>query len=162
MRRLGTAWEKTHSYDSRLAGNWIKLSPFHYQSLSKYNDATVVYLLEITLYFTAWSYYLNQCWNIFKWPVGTIFHKISINIHKFSFKKIHFKISSGKWRQTHPGLNGLISLSGACRLAAIVPRLVVNYLQFIDDRTSIDAINWCATTELIVPVMTAKLTCLID
>ena len=31
-------------------------------------------------------------------PLGTNFNEILIEIHKFSFKKIHFKMSSGKWR----------------------------------------------------------------
>ena len=30
-------------------------------------------------------------------PIGTIFNEILIEIHTFSFKKIHFKMSSGKW-----------------------------------------------------------------
>ena len=29
-------------------------------------------------------------------PLGTNFNEISIEIHEFSFKKIHFKMSSGK------------------------------------------------------------------
>ena len=31
-------------------------------------------------------------------PLGTNFNEISINIHTFSFNKVHFKMSSGKWR----------------------------------------------------------------
>ena len=31
-------------------------------------------------------------------PIGTIFIEILFEIHKFSFKKIHFKMLSGKWR----------------------------------------------------------------
>ena len=31
------------------------------------------------------------------WPLGTNFSEISIDIKAFSFKKIHFKMSSGKW-----------------------------------------------------------------
>ena len=30
-------------------------------------------------------------------PIGTNFNEISIEIHRFSFKKIHLKMSSGKW-----------------------------------------------------------------
>ena len=44
------------------------------------------------------------------WPLGTNFSEISIDIEIFSFKKIHFKMSSGKWRPFCIGLNVLISL----------------------------------------------------
>ena len=40
-------------------------------------------------------------------PLGTNFNEISIEIHKSSFKKIHFKMSSGKWRPSCLGLNVL-------------------------------------------------------
>ena len=39
--------------------------------------------------------------------LGTNFNEISIEIHKFSFKKIHLKMSSGKWRPSCLGLNVL-------------------------------------------------------
>ena len=41
-------------------------------------------------------------------PIGTIFNEISIEIHTFSWKKIHFKMSSGKWRPFYLGLNVVI------------------------------------------------------
>ena len=31
-------------------------------------------------------------------PLGTSFSEILIKIHAFSFKKMHLKMSSGKWR----------------------------------------------------------------
>ena len=40
-------------------------------------------------------------------PLGTNFSEISIDIQTFSFKKIHFKMSSGKWRPFCLGLNVL-------------------------------------------------------
>ena len=40
-------------------------------------------------------------------PLGTNFNEIVIEIHTFSFKKIHFKMSSGKWRPFCLGLNVL-------------------------------------------------------
>ena len=43
------------------------------------------------------SRYLNRCWNIVSWTQRNNFNEILIQIHTFSFKKIHFKISSGKW-----------------------------------------------------------------
>ena len=42
-------------------------------------------------------------------PLGTNFNKIFIEIHTFSFKKIHLKMSSRKWRPFCLGLNVLIS-----------------------------------------------------
>ena len=40
-------------------------------------------------------------------PLGTNFSEIFIGIHKFSFKKMHLKMSSGKCRPFCPGLNVL-------------------------------------------------------
>ena len=40
-------------------------------------------------------------------PLGTSFSKISIEIHILSFKKMHLKISSRKWRPFCLGLNVL-------------------------------------------------------
>ena len=41
-------------------------------------------------------------------PLGTNFNETSIEIHIFSFKKIHLKLSSGKWQPFCLGLNELI------------------------------------------------------
>ena len=40
-------------------------------------------------------------------PLGTNFSEISIEIQTFSFKKMHLKMSSGKWRPSCLGLNVL-------------------------------------------------------
>ena len=40
-------------------------------------------------------------------PLGTNFSEMLIEIHTFSFKKIHWKMSSGKWRPFCLGLNVL-------------------------------------------------------
>ena len=40
-------------------------------------------------------------------PLGTNFNEILIKIHIFSFKKIHLKMSSGKWRPFCLGFNVL-------------------------------------------------------
>ena len=40
-------------------------------------------------------------------PLGTNFREILIEVHIFSFKKMHFKWSSGKWRPFCPGLKVL-------------------------------------------------------
>ena len=42
-------------------------------------------------------------------PLGTNFSGILIEIHTFSFKKMHFKMPSGKWRPFCLGLNVLTS-----------------------------------------------------
>ena len=43
-------------------------------------------------------------------PLGTNFSEILIGIQTFSFKKMHLKISSAKWRPFCPGLNVLTLL----------------------------------------------------
>ena len=40
-------------------------------------------------------------------PLGTNFSEILIGIQTFSFKKMHLKMSSAKWRPFCPGLNVL-------------------------------------------------------
>ena len=40
-------------------------------------------------------------------PIGTNFNKMLFEIHTFSFKKIHLKLSSGKWQPFCLGLNML-------------------------------------------------------
>ena len=45
----------------------------------------------------AWSapsHYLNQCWDIVNWKLGTNFSELLIEIHTFSFKKMHLKMMS--------------------------------------------------------------------
>ena len=52
--------------------------------------------------------------NAGKWligPLGTKFSEILIEIHTFSFKKIHLKMTSGKWRPFCLGLNVLIGVT---------------------------------------------------
>ena len=53
------------------------------------------------------SHYLNQCWNIVNWTLRTNFNEISIGIKTFSAKKMHFKVSSAKWRPFFLDLNEL-------------------------------------------------------
>ena len=45
-------------------------------------------------------------------PLGTNFSGIFIKIYIFSFKKMHLKTSSAKWRPFCPGLNVLIVVPG--------------------------------------------------
>ena len=56
-------------------------------------------------------------------PLGTNFSEILIKILTFSFKKMHLKMSSGKWRPSCLGLNVLsqclaTSLTGNCLIKA--------------------------------------------
>ena len=44
-------------------------------------------------------------------PLGTNFNESSIRIHTFSFKKMHLKMSSGKWRPFCLGLNVLSTMN---------------------------------------------------
>ena len=46
-------------------------------------------------------------------PRGTNFSEILIGIHTFSFKKIHLKMSSAKWRPFFLGLN-VLTFRGPC------------------------------------------------
>ena len=61
----------------------------------------------------AWSvpshYWTNA--GILIGPLGTNFSEILTQIHKFSFKKIHLKMSSGKWRPFCLDLNVLAPVS---------------------------------------------------
>ena len=50
-------------------------------------------------------------------PLETHFNEIFIEIHTFSFKKIHLKMSSGKWRPFCLGLNVLRQWLGTALLA---------------------------------------------
>ena len=43
----------------------------------------------------------------FIWTNGTKFNDILIEIHAFSFKKVHFKMPSGKWQPFCVGFNVL-------------------------------------------------------
>ena len=45
-------------------------------------------------------------------PIGTNFNEMLIEIHAFSFAKIHLKMSSGKWRPFCLGLNVLMNPRG--------------------------------------------------
>ena len=47
-------------------------------------------------------------------PLGTNFNETSIEIHTFSLKKIHLKLSSGKWRSFCLGLNMLSVIRHPC------------------------------------------------
>ena len=56
-------------------------------------------------------------------PLGTKFSEILIAIHVFSFKEIHLKMSSGKWRPSCLGLNVLSDLVRQTHLPRISRRV---------------------------------------
>ena len=47
-------------------------------------------------------------------PLGINFSEILIEIHAFSFNKMHLKMSSAKWRPFYLGLNVLRYLARKC------------------------------------------------
>ena len=53
-------------------------------------------------------------------PLGTNFSETLIAIHTFPFKKIHLKMSSGKWRPSCLGLNVLKLKTESCNNANFV------------------------------------------
>ena len=57
------------------------------------------------------SNYLNQCWLLVNWTLGTNFCEIWMEVLTFSFKKMHLKMSSAKWRPFCPGGHELITTS---------------------------------------------------
>ena len=56
------------------------------------------------------NHYLNEWWNIVIGPLGTNFSEILSEINTFSFKKMHLKTSSVKWRPFCLGFNVLRSV----------------------------------------------------
>ena len=61
--------------------------------------------------------------------MGTKFSGILIEINTISFKKMHLKMSSGKWRRFCLGLNVLIKES---RMKSIIPKIFkpIRFLKF--------------------------------
>ena len=57
-------------------------------------------------------------------PLGTNFNEMLIEIHAFSFTKIHLKMSSGKWRPFCLGLNVLKNAQGLMGYMMILDGLI--------------------------------------
>ena len=55
----------------------------------------------------------TNAWILLIGPLDTNFNEFLIEIDKFSFKKMHFKMSSGKWRPFCLGLNVLMKIETA-------------------------------------------------
>ena len=64
---------------------------------------------------------------------GTNFSEILIDIHTFSFKKIHLKMSSAKWRPLCLGLN-MLKTSTGLRIGMVKLRMPILY-RFIITQT---------------------------
>ena len=69
--------------------------------------------------YSAPSHYLNQCWVIVNRTLRNQLQWNLIEIQNFSFTKMHWKMSSAKWRPFCPGEDELIS-PGAKPSAAVV------------------------------------------
>ena len=55
-------------------------------------------------------------------PLGTNFSEMSIKIHTFLLKRIHLKMSSGKWRPFCLGLNMLTHNAGSIRCLSCIQK----------------------------------------
>ena len=76
------------------------------------------------------------------WPLEINFSEISIDIHAISLKKIHFKMSSAKWRPFCLGLNVLRIMVMSYLLAiygGILSQFTLNS-NLVNER---DDIHWC-------------------
>ena len=60
-------------------------------------------------------------------PIGTIFNEILIQIHTFSFKKIHLKMLSGKWRPFCLGHNALRAQWS--RVCALINNIITKWFK---------------------------------
>ena len=104
--------------------------------MSCHHHVTIIYQITFSFHLTHWGQVTHICvWKLSSivsdngfspgrrqaiiWTnagillighIGTNFNEILIEIHTFSFKKMHFKMSSGKWRTLSLGLNVLNDL----------------------------------------------------
>ena len=65
-------------------------------------------------------------------PLATNFSEILIEIHAFSFKKMHLKMSSAKWRQFCLGLNVLNTFSENIKRFLEIVTMVMYYTHHIN------------------------------
>ena len=117
-------WHYHNQYWLIASWTWVKeLQP----------DTNLIYFLSKESFLTHWGWVMHICvskvtivsdnglspgrhqaiiWNnagiLLIGPLGTNFTGILIEIHTFSFKKMHLKMSSGKWRPFCICLNVLI------------------------------------------------------
>ena len=67
------------------------------------------------------SHYLNQCWNIVNWILRTNFSEILIEIHIFSFKKMHLKMPSAYMAAILSGQNVISTWHCPCEIGWSLP-----------------------------------------
>ena len=92
------------------AMTWLQLT--HWGWVTHIHD---IYISNLAIVDSVNGLWPNQCQAIFWtnagmlsiWPLGTNFSEILIEILTFSFKKIHLKVSSAKWRPFCLGLSVL-------------------------------------------------------
>ena len=77
--------------------SWVKHLSIH-ANVNSLRPSDAYYFRRWLIAWTGPSHYPNHCWNIVNWTLKINFSEIVIKIHTFSFKKIHLKVSSGKWR----------------------------------------------------------------
>ena len=75
-------------------------------------------------------------------PLGTNFNEISIGIQTFSFKKMHLKVSSAKWRPFCLGLN-VLSPEQNGNMSFVNGNLKFKYLYFYSNFPEV----WALLTE---------------
>ena len=97
-------------------------------------------------------------------PLGTNFNEISKGIQTFSFKKMHFKMSSVKWRPFCLGLNGLktlwllMSKGYTCNCpVSLLWNLVMGFMQHIMSMFIIYSWYFCLFFQVSIKVRTQNL-----
>ena len=84
------------------------------------------------------SHFLNQCCLIVKWTLTNKFQWNFIKTQKFSFVKMHLKMSSAKWRPFCPGEDdlGKVGYNSDSRRRKIAWGLAITASQFSSQYTS--------------------------
>ena len=88
----------SHNYSTQVS------DPFRSSPAWSPNDMIITNICQSVPYLMS----LSSPWHCSKTligPLGTHFNEISIEIHTFSFKKMHGKMLSVKWRTCYLGLN---------------------------------------------------------
>ena len=88
-------------------------------------------------------------WYCLIWPLVTNFIEILIEIQKFSFKKTHFKLSSGKWPPFCLNLNVLI-LNSTKSVNVVLPTIpTVSKILYIKNHCAILRLNCTSSVTLL-------------
>ena len=98
-------------FDACTLGLFRQLWPCPWQGHGDSCQATLTHWGRVThICVTKLTNILTNAGILLIWTSGTNFSQILIQIHKFSFKKMHLKMSSGKWRPFCLGLNVLTAV----------------------------------------------------